>query len=174
MLPLLLAAAAALAPAPAAPVPPPLEPSPRPMEVKVVRDPITDAVRAYAIAREDGNRLVVGCAPADYPGVRVTFHSRRWLDRGNLFTGERPIVHRFDLLPPVRMMWDVKDRRGRLADPVRVDAFVGHLMAADRLVIRARDVERRRFDMLFRLRGARPAVEHALAACAAGAAARPR
>ena len=146
-----------------------IEPPARPMEVEVVRDAITDEIRAHATVRDGGHRLVVSCAPADYQGPRVTFHSRRWLARGNLFTGERPIIHRFDELPPVRTMWDVEDRHGRLGGDDRVALFLRDLMASDRLVIRARDIEHHRFDMTFRLVDVRPAVEQALAACAAAA-----
>ena len=147
----------------------PTERPPQPMEVVVVRDPITDAVRAWAVVREDGNRLVVGCDPAEHAGVRISFHARRWLAPGNLLTGQRPVVYRFGDLPPVRMMWDVEDRRGRLSDPPRERSFLDHLLVAERLAIRARDIEGNRFDMVFRLVAVRPAVEHALAACAAAA-----
>ena len=62
-----------------------VEAPPTPMSVEVVRDPITDQVRAYATARgEGGNRLVVSCDPAHYEGPRVSFHPRsrrEWLAR---------------------------------------------------------------------------------------------
>lgn len=143
-----------------------IEPPPRPMEVEVVRDPITDEIRAYATVREGGNRLVVSCAPADYDGPRITFHSRRWLARGNMFTGERRITYRFDDLPPVRWTWDVEHRRGRIGDDDKVNAFLRDLMTAERLVIRVRDIEYHVYDLTFRLVDVRPAVERALAACA--------
>jgi len=141
------------------------DPPPRPAAVEVVRDLITDEVRAYATVRDGGDRLVVSCAPGDYDGARVAFHSRRWLARGNLFTGERPVVYRFDNLPPRRMMWDVNDRRGLLTGNSRVAAFLSGLVGSERLVIRARDIENRRFDMVFRLVDVAPALRHALAAC---------
>ena len=142
-----------------------IEPPPEPMELEVIRDPITDVVRAYATIRESGDRLVVSCDPAKYDGVRVSFHGRHWLSRGNLFTGERPVIYRFDDLPPRRMMWDVNNRRGMLRGN-RVDSFLADLMSADKLVIRTRDIEQHRYDMTFRLVDVRPAVEQALAACA--------
>jgi len=144
-----------------------IEPPPRPMEVEVVRDPITDEIRAHATLRESGNRLVVSCAPADYHGARVTFHSRRWLARGNLFTGERRVTYRFDQQPPVRWMWDIEHRSGRIGDDDKVDPFLRDLINAQRLVIRVRDVEYNIYDLTFRLVDVRPAVEQALAACAA-------
>jgi hypothetical protein len=144
-----------------------VDPPVRPMEVEVVRDAITDEVRAYAILRDGGNRLVVSCDPAKYDGAQVSFHGRRWLARGNALTGERPVVFRFDSLPPQRSMWDVEDRRGRLSSRRRATSFLGHLMSAEQVVIRARDIEDRPFDMVFRLQEVRPAVEQALAACAA-------
>ena len=142
-----------------------IEPPPEPMELEVIRDPITDIVRAYATIRENGDRLVVSCDPAKYDGVRVSFHGRHWLSRGNLFTGERPVIYRFDDLPPRRMMWDVNNRRGMLSGG-RVDSFLANLMEAEKLVIRTRDIEQHRYDMTFRLVDVRPAVEQALAACA--------
>lgn len=138
----------------------------RPMDVEIVRDAITDQVRAFATIRDDGNRLVVSCEPAEHDGARVSFHARRWLARGNAFTGERPVVYRFDSLPPQRSMWDVEHRRGRLSGHRRAASFIGHLMNAEKLVIRARDIEENSFDLVFRLRDVRPAVEQALAACA--------
>jgi len=141
-----------------------VEPPPRPMEVEVIRDAITDQVRAFATVRAGRDRLVVSCDPARYRGVRVSFHAAHWLSRGNLFTGERPVVFRFDDLPPRRMMWDVDNRRGMLTGS-RVYNFLNHLVAADRLVIRTRDIENHRYDFTFRLLGVRPAVDQALAAC---------
>ena len=143
-------------------------PPPRPMSVEVIRDPITDNIRAYATLREAGNRLVVSCEPSKYDGPRITFHGRHWLARGNLFTAERPVIYRFDDQPPRRMMWDVRDRRGRLSDRGHVRSFLAGLTTARKLVIRTRDIEQHRFDLTFRLSAVRPAVEQALGACAQG------
>ena len=142
-----------------------IEPPPRPMTVDIVRDPITDHVRAYATIRERRNRLVVHCEPSEYDGPRVSFHSDRWLSRGNLFTGERPVIYRFDQRRARRMMWDVDNRRGLLTGRRRVENFLADLMTAEKLVIRTRDIEQHRLDMTFRLKDVRPAVEQALAAC---------
>jgi hypothetical protein len=144
-----------------------VEPPPQPMEVEVVHDPITDLTRAYATLREAGSRLVVSCEPSQYSGPRISVHARRWLARGNLFTGERPIIYRFDNQRARRMMWDVDDRRALLTGQRRVRNFLAHLVQADRLVIRGRDIENNRYDLTFRLTEVRPAVEQALAACAA-------
>ena len=144
------------------------EPPPRPATVEVVRDPITDEIRAYATVRDDGNRLVVSCAPADYQGARITFHSRRWLARGHFLSGDRPLIYRFDQQPPRRMLWDIDDRHGTLTRPVRVAAFLAGLQSARRLVIRTRDLENRRLDLVFRLNDVAPAVERAMAACIGG------
>lgn len=140
---------------------------PQPMMVDIVTDPITDRVRASATLREDGHRLVVSCDPSRYDGARVAVHSRRWLARGNVFNGNRPMTHRFDDLAPRQMMWDVQDRRGLLTGERRVDSFVDHLSASERLVIRTYDIERHRFDMIFRLEQARPAIEQVLRTCEA-------
>lgn len=149
----------------------PIEPPPRPMEVDVIRDPVTDDVRAYATVYEHRNRLVVSCAPAEYDGARISFHSDRWLSRGNLFSGERPVIYRFDDNSPRRMMWDVNNRRGTLTGRSRVDSFIADLVNADKLVIRTRDIEHHRLDLTFRLVDVRPAIEQAFAACTAGFAA---
>ena len=142
-----------------------LVPPPEPMLVEIAIDPITDAVRASAVLRDDGHRLVVSCEPARYDGPRISFHSRRWLARGNIFTGERPLLHRFDHQAPRRLVWDIDDRRGQLLGRGRTESFLQNLFGAERLVIRARDIENRRFDMIFRLEQVRPAIEQALQAC---------
>jgi hypothetical protein len=147
------------------PDPPITEPPARPMEVRVVHDAITDQVRAWAIVLDRGNRLVVSCEPARYDGIRVTFHSQRWLAHGNVITGHRPVVYRFDDAPPRRMLWDVNDRRGRLSSDRRVNHFISSLYDADQLVVRTRDIEHRKFDMTFRLIDVRPAMARLLDAC---------
>ena len=147
-----------------------IEPPPRPMQVELVRDAITDNLRAYAIQRDRRNRLVVSCEPDRYDGARVTFHSERWLSRGNVFTGERPVIYRFDQGPPRRMLWDVNDRRGTLTSHQRVRTFLQSLVSAEKLVIRARDSENHPFDITFRLVDVRPAVEQVLQTCAGYAA----
>ena len=141
----------------------------RPMEVEVVRDAITDDIRAYATLRDDGNLLVVSCDPARFDGARISVHATRWFGRGNVFSGERGVTYRFDDLPPQRSGWDIEDRRARLKGDRRARSFLGHLMASEQLVIRARDIEDHVFDMTFRLQDVRPAVEQALAACEAAA-----
>ena len=143
-----------------------VQPPARPMEFEVIRDPITDEIRAYATLRDGGERLVVSCEPSKYSGPRVSFHARRWLSRGNIFTGERPVTFRFDDRPARRMMWDINDRRGLLTGQSRVTAFLSALQSSNTLVIRTRDIENHRYDLTFRLLGVRPAVNQALAACA--------
>lgn len=140
---------------------------PAPMSVEVVTDVITDRVRAYATIRNEGDRLVISCDPSRYDGFRITVHSRRWLARGNLFTGERPLIFRFDQSPPRRGMWDVTDRRATLMGEARKTSFLHQLQTAERLAVRVRDIENHRFDMVFALRGVRPALEQAQAVCSA-------
>ena len=143
------------------------EPPPRPMSVEIVRDPITDHVRAYATVRDRRDRIVVSCDSAEWGRPRVTFHSERWLARGNVFTGYRPVIHRFDRRRPWRQMWRVENRHATLTGERRIASFLANLMAAERLAIRTRDIENHRLDLTFRLREVRPAVEQALAACGA-------
>lgn len=146
----------------------------QPMAVETIIDPISDAVRAFATIRHEGHRLVVACEPARFSGYRITVHSRRWLARGNIFTGERPLVYRFDRNAPVRHMWDVSDRRATLLGSDADAAFLRDLRSAERLVVRARDIENHRFDMIFPLAGVEAAVDEAFSACAGhGAAQEP-
>ena len=142
-----------------------LQPPPQPAEVDIIRDPITDRVRAYATVRDDGHRVVVSCDPSEYSGARVTVHSRRWLERGNALTGERAMTYRFDEMAPQRTNWDIKDRHGRIMSRGRAVRFINTLADAEQLVIRTRDVEHHEFDMIFRLRDVRTALVQALAAC---------
>ncbi len=141
---------------------------PQPPEVEVTRDPITDRIRASATLRQAGERLVVSCAPHDDDGPRVSFHSRRWLARGHFISGDRKITYRFDNHQPRRMLWDIEDRRAALTHDQRVAHFLGYLRGSRRLVIRARDVEKRRFHATFDLTGAATAVDQVLRVCAAG------
>ncbi len=135
------------------------------MEVEVIRDPITDHVRAYATIREGRDRLVVSCESSERGRIEIAVHSERWLARGNIWTGYRAVTHRFDAERPRRMMWDIDDRHATLRGRSRVDTFLAHLMAAQRLVIRTRDIENHRLDLAFRLVGVRPAVEEAIGTC---------
>lgn len=136
----------------------------RPMTVEIRQDPISDEIRASAIIREDGNRLMVTCQTVDEE-ARISFHSRLWLARGHFLSGKRRITYRFDREPPMRSFWEVGDRRATLSDGRRVANFIQGLYSADRLVIRARDIENRPFNAIFRIKGARPAIEQALATC---------
>lgn len=147
--------------------------APAPMAVEVVTDVITDQVRAFATVRADGHRVVVSCDPSRYEGLRISVHSRRWLARGNLFTGERPLIHRFDRGSARRGMWDVESRSATLMGEARKQSFLAQLETASRLAIRARDIENHRFDMVFPLLGVRPALERVRAACATSAPAAP-
>ena len=140
-------------------------PPPRPMAVEVVRDPITDAVRASASLYDAGQRLTVACDPARYPGVRVTFSTRHWLAGDSFFTGERPLIYRFDSQPPRRLIWIMRDRGARLSGRGRVTFFLSGLIAAERLVFRSRDIEDHRLDLTFRVVGAYPAIAELLQAC---------
>jgi hypothetical protein len=136
------------------------------MTMEVVRDPITDQVSADAILRDAGQRLSVSCDPAHYRGLRVSFSSMHWLARGNVLTGERAIVYRFDDQRPRRLLWQVGSRSGHIGDRRgRVAPFLRALIGAQRLVLRTRDVEERPFDLTFRIVGARPAIARLLEAC---------
>jgi hypothetical protein len=140
-------------------------PPPAPMSVEVVRDPITDRISASANLYDAGQKLTVTCDASDYGGIRVVFSSNRWLARDSFFTGERPLVYRFDNQRPRRLIWVMRDRGARLAGRQRVGAFLGWLIRSERLVFRTRDVEDHRYDLSFRINGAYPAIARLLDVC---------
>ena len=142
-----------------------IDPPPRPMTIEFSRDSITDEVRVKLELRDGPNRIEVSCDPAQYRGIRVDLHTHRWLARGNVLTGQRPLTYRFDEARPRRTMWNVSDRRARLEGRRRVLAFLRALAASERLVVRTRDVEGRRYELAFRLVETRPVVERTLEAC---------
>ena len=141
------------------------EPPPRPMAVAVVRDAITDAVKASATLLDGGRRLTITCDPQDYGGIRVFFSSSIWLARPSMVTRERPLVYRFDSSPPRRQIWIMRDRGAFFGGRHRVGRFLYGLITAERLTIRTRDVEDHPVDLDFRLAGAWPAVRELLQAC---------
>lgn len=136
--------------------PPPLagspalaETAPQPMTVEVVRDAITDRMRATAILRANGERIEIRCREPDWGDVSVQYHSRHWIARGNFLTGQQPVTYRFDDHAPIRRLWRVHERVASFDDRGRVIGFVGALMNARRLVLRTRDIENRTFDAIF-------------------------
>lgn len=143
----------------------PPSPPPRPMRVEVTRDTISDDITATATLQDGGAKLTLTCEPDDYEGVRVIFASQHWLAGNSFFTGERPLLYRFDEERPVRLIWIMRDRGARLAGRQRVTRFLRGLIAAEALLFRTRDIEDRPVDIAFRIVGARPAVEQLLAAC---------
>ena len=145
--------------------PPYAEPAPQPMTVDVVRDAMNDRLRATAILRANGERIVIRCRAPDWGDVSVEYHSRRWIARGNLFTGQQPVSYRFDDHAPVRMLWRVSDRTARFDGRRRVIAFVGALLNARQLALRTRDIENRTFDTVFPIGETRPAIIELLHTC---------
>ena len=135
------------------------------MTLEVVRDTITDSVRASASLLDAGQRLTLTCDSADYGGMQVSFSSSRWVARGSFITRERPLVYRFDSERPRRHVWWVRDRGAFMRGQARVGRFLYGLITAERLVIRTRDVEDHPFDLSFRIIGAYPAVRELLEAC---------
>jgi hypothetical protein len=164
---LVVALGAALAMAAPDTPPDPFEPPlPRPMTVETVRDTISDEIRVSAVLRDAmQQRLTLTCDPHDHEFIRVTFTSMRWLVRGNFITRERPLIYRFDDLPPRRRIWLVKDREARLGGRPRVTEFLRELIGARELVFRTRDVESNRIELKFRIVGARAAIRRLLEAC---------
>jgi hypothetical protein len=152
---LIALALAALQPAPPAP----------PMEVSIVRDAITDRLRATATLRGEGERIEIRCAAPDWGDVHVEYHSRRWLARGNILTGQNPIIYRFDQQRRVRKLWHVRERTASFDDRGRTIAFLRGLMGARRLVIRARDIENHRFDSVFAIGESTDAIAQLLQTC---------
>ena len=137
---------------------------PRPMTLEVVRDPITDMVRATASLYDQGRRLDVACAP-NYDEIRVSFSSSHWMVDNSILTGERPLIYRFNSQPPRRRIWIMRDRGARLSGSGRVGEFLEGLLGSEQLVFRSRDVEGRRLDLSFQITTAAPAISGLLDAC---------
>jgi hypothetical protein len=145
--------------------PPFAEPPAQPMTVDVVRDAINDRLRATAILRANGERIEIRCRAPDWGDVSVQYHSRHWIARGNVFTGQQPVTYRFDDHAPVRHLWRARDRSASFDGRGRVIAFVGALMNARRLVLRTRDIENRTFDAVFPIGETRSAIVELLHTC---------
>jgi hypothetical protein len=143
----------------------PLELLPRPMVVEIERDPITDAVSAFAIARAHNGRLSIGCDPDRYRGIRVSFRSENWLAEEKVFARRRKMTYRFDQAVPVRGQWNIKNDTATLLPWSNVPVFVSWTVASRRLTIRSKDIENRERDLVFSLEGSRPAVDKMLEVC---------
>jgi hypothetical protein len=153
-------AALQLASAPPAPPPPA-----QPMQTVITRDPITDRLRATAVLRSNGERIEIRCESPDWGDVDVRFHSRRWLARGNIITGQNPVIYRFDERRPVRRLWYVNDRTASFDDRGRLVSFLRAMMGARRLVIRTRDIENHSFDAVFPIGESNAAITQLLQTC---------
>jgi len=143
----------------------PLELLPRQMIVEIERDPITDAVSAFAVARAHNGHLSIGCDPDRYRGIRVSFRSRNWLAEEGIFARTRKMIYRFDDAAPVRGRWNIKDDTATLRPWSRVPGFVNQAVNSRRLIIRSKDIENRERDLVFTLEGSRPAVAKMLEVC---------
>jgi len=145
-----------------------------PMTAEVSRNRITDEVRAVATLRSGDHRLEVGCTPHEARRIWVQLYSNRWfrigdpLDQGLFFT------HRFDDGEPGRYKWRVNERRATLVGRSRVEPFIRWLLQSDQVILRAPGPEGRRYDVTFRIEGARAAIDEALQACGEDFLTRPR
>jgi hypothetical protein len=140
-------------------------PTPAPLEIEITRDAITDRARATATLRGDGERIVIRCEAPNWGDIDVSYHSRRWLARGNFLTGQQLVTIRFDDGRPQRRLWHVRDRAANFDDRGRAIAFLRSLMTARRLLLRTRDVENRIFDSLFEIGESTPAIVALLHTC---------
>lgn len=138
---------------------------PQPMTAEVTRDPISDRVRARAVLNDNRNQIIVACHPGEYRGIRVMLRFTSWFDRGNIFSGVRPMTFRFDSSRPRRINWHIQDDTATLTSQRRVDSFMQWLSTSEQLVIRTRDVEERPVDLTFRIAGAAPAIAQVREAC---------
>ena len=144
---------------------PAMAPPALPLEVTIARDAITDRLRATAVLRGEGERIEIRCESPDWGDVSVRYHSRRWLGRGNVLTGQHPVTYRFDDQRPRRKLWRVRDRTASFDDRGRLVAFLRGLMGAHRLVIRTRDIENHTFDSVFTIGETTNAVSQLLQTC---------
>jgi len=156
---ILIALALAASQAPAEP------PTAPPLEIEVVRDAITDRQRATATLRGNGERIVISCAAPNWGDINIAYHSRRWLARGNFFTGHQPITYRFDDQQSRRRLWHVRNRTANFDDRGRAISFLRELMGARRLVLRTRDIENRTFDSVFEIGESTSAITALLNTC---------
>ena len=138
---------------------------PQPLEIEIARDPISDRLQATATLRGNGERIEIRCRAPDWGDVHVEYHSRRWLARGNILTGQNPVTYRFDEQRPVRKLWHVNDRTASFDDRGRTIRFLRGLMGARRLVIRTRDIENHRFDTIFTIGESSGAIARLLETC---------
>ena len=138
---------------------------PEPVEIAIQRDAITDHLRATATLRGEDGRIEIRCESPDWGDVRIEYHSRRWLARGNIFTGQQPVTFRFDEGRAYRRLWHVRDRTASFDDKGRVINFLVSMMRSNRLVLRTRDVENHTFDARFEIAEARPAITQLLQTC---------
>jgi len=145
----------------------PLEPILRPMVVEIERDPITDTVSAFAVARSSDGRLGIGCDPDRYPGVRVSLRSQAWFHgRPRLTWRHATMTYRFDRAPAEHGRWEVKEDAAILRPPAQIFHFVNSAAAANRLTIRTRDIENREKDLTFSMQGGASAIKQMLQVCA--------
>jgi hypothetical protein len=141
-----------------------VQPAP-PLEAAITRDAITDRLRATAILRGEGERIEIRCESPDWGDVSVRYHSRRWLARGNILTGQTPVTYRFDDQRPRRKLWHVSDRTASFDDRGRLVAFLRAMLGAHRLVLRTRDIENRTFDSVFTIGESASAIAQILQTC---------
>jgi hypothetical protein len=140
-------------------------PAPPPVDVTIARDAMTDRLRATAILRGEGERIEIRCESPDWGDVSVRYHSRRWLARGNVLTGQLPVTYRFDEQRPRRKLWHVSDRTASFDDRGRLVAFLRAMMGARRLVLRTRDIENHTFDSVFAIGESTGAIAQLLQTC---------
>jgi len=145
----------------------PLKLLPRPMVVEIAKDPITDAVSAFAIARAPDGRLSIGCDPDRYRGVQVSFRSESWLAEEKVLTKNRVMHYRFDDAVPVRGRWNIDDDTASLRPKSHIPAFLSWVAHSRQLTIRSKDIENRERDLVFSLADGGPAIDKMLQACAA-------
>jgi hypothetical protein len=166
--PLILLGFFAQAELPAPAVPPPAVPAlaPRGATFESARDPITDTLSAFAVARaEGGGRLTIGCDADRYEGIRVAFTSRAWLPPERIDTRRRTVHYRFDSTPAGRVHVSTQGRTATLRPESHVLPFLRWIVASERLALRLRDIEGRRVTLLFDLGGSAAAVDRMLDAC---------
>ena len=135
------------------------------MTVDVNRDRLTDRVSAVATLRSGDDRLDVGCTPHEPRRVWVRLRSHRWFRGGDPIDGNISFRYRFDDRRARRLILSVRERTAMLVGRGRVQRFVRELIGARQLIVRAPGPERRRYDIVFEIDGAREAIGQALEAC---------
>lgn len=137
--------------------------------VDIWRDPLDDSVRAFAVFRVEGGRLTIGCNRDDWRGVRIMLADRGWFAPSQ-WRGRRPVRYRFDDGRARTSIWRTDEGFAYTQSRRNVRSFLQWMVGAQRVSMRATDVENREREFVFQVAGARGPLTQVLQACGPDAA----